>query len=53
MKLHTNFWFLKDEKVIQPGKILILGKKPETSLRAWLWGESEILQGGGGIFFTG
>ena len=27
MKFHTNFWFLKDKKVIQPGKILIFGKK--------------------------
>ena len=38
MKLHTNLWFLKDKKVIQPGKILILGKKPEISLRVRLFG---------------
>ena len=38
MKFRTNFWFLKDEKVIQPGKILILGEKPEISLRVWLFG---------------
>ena len=29
MKFHTNFWFLKDKKVMQPGKILIFWKKPE------------------------
>ena len=38
MKFHTNFWFLKNKKVIQQGKILILGKKPEISLRVWLFG---------------
>ena len=38
MKFHTNFWFLKDKKLIQLGKILILGKKPEISLRVWLFG---------------
>ena len=32
MKFHTNFWFPKDEKVIQPGKILILRKKFEIFL---------------------
>ena len=31
MKFHINFWFLKDKKVIQPGKNLIFGKKPEIS----------------------
>ena len=38
MKFHTNFWFLKDKKVIQPGKTLILGKKPEISLKVQLFG---------------
>ena len=38
MKFHTNFWFLKDKKVIQPGKIFTFGKKPEISLRVWLFG---------------
>ena len=38
MKFRTNFWFLKDKKVIQPGKIIILGEKPEISLRVWLFG---------------
>ena len=36
MKFHTNFWFLKDKKVIQPGKNLIFGKKPEISLKGRL-----------------
>ena len=38
MKFHTNFWFLKDKKVIQPGKILIFGKKPEISLKVRFFG---------------
>ena len=38
MKIRTNFWFLKDKNVIQPGKILIFGKKPEISLRVPLFG---------------
>ena len=38
MKVHTNFWFLKDKKVIQPGKVLIFGKKSELSLRVRLFG---------------
>ena len=38
MKFHTNFWFLKDKKVMQPGKILIFWKKPEISLKVWLFG---------------
>ena len=38
MKLHTNFWFLKDKKVMQPGKILIFGKKSEISLRVQPFG---------------
>ena len=38
MKFHTNFWFLKDKKVIQPEKNFIFGKKPEISLRVWLFG---------------
>ena len=36
MKFHTNFWFLKDKKVIQPGKILVFEKKPEIFLKAQL-----------------
>ena len=39
MKFHIKFWFLKDKKVIQPGKNLIFGKKSEISLnlafRSW------------------
>ena len=38
MKFHTNFWFLKDKEVIQPGKILIFGKKPEIFLILQLFG---------------
>ena len=38
MKIHTNFWFLKDKKVIQPGKNIILGKKPKISLKVGLFG---------------
>ena len=38
MKFHTNLWFLKDKKVIQAGKVFIFGKKPEISLRVWLFG---------------
>ena len=37
MKFHIKFWFLQDKKVIQPGKNLILGKKPEISLKAGLF----------------
>ena len=33
MKFHINFWFLKDKKVIQPGKNLIFRKKPKISLK--------------------
>ena len=33
MKFHTNFWFFKDKKVIQPGKNLIFEEKPEISLK--------------------
>ena len=36
MKFHTHFWFLKDKKVIQPGKNLIFEKKPEISLKVGL-----------------
>ena len=45
MKFHTNFWFLKDKKVMQPGKILIFEKKPEISLRVWLFevGKKRVL----------
>ena len=38
MKFHTKFWFLKDKKVIHPGKILILGEKPEISFKVRLFG---------------
>ena len=38
MKFNTNFWFLKDKKVIQPGKNLIFGKKPEISWKVGLFG---------------
>ena len=38
MKFYTNFWFLKDKKVMQPGKILIFGKNPEISLKVRLFG---------------
>ena len=36
MKFHTNFWFLKSKKLIQPVKNLIFGKKPEISLKVGL-----------------
>ena len=29
MKFYTNVWFLKDKKLIQPGKNLIFRKRPE------------------------
>ena len=38
MKFHTNFWFLNDKKLIQPGKNLILGKKSEISLKVGFFG---------------
>ena len=38
IKFHTNFWILKDKKVMQPGKSLIFGKKPEASLKVGLFG---------------
>ena len=38
MKFHSNFWFLQDKEVIQPGKILIFGKKPEIFLIVQLLG---------------
>ena len=38
MKFYTNFCFLNDKKVMQPEKILIFGKKPEISLKVWLFG---------------
>ena len=38
MKFHTNFCFLKAKKVIQPGKIVISGEKPEISLKVQLFG---------------
>ena len=36
-KFHANFWVLNDRKVIQPGKNLIFGKKPEISLKVELF----------------
>ena len=33
MKCHIKFWCLKDKNVTQPGKNLILGKKPVISLK--------------------
>ena len=36
MKFHTNFWFLKGKKMIQPVKNLIFGKKPEISIKVVL-----------------
>ena len=41
MKCHTNIWLFKDKKVIQPGKVLSFGKKPEISSRARLFGVGE------------
>ena len=29
IKFYTNAWFLKDKKLIQPGKNLIFRKRPE------------------------
>ena len=39
MKIYANFWFLEDKKVIQPGKNIILGKKPDIlkSRAFWSW----------------
>ena len=37
MKFYTNFCFLNAKKVMQPEKILIFGKKPEISLKVWLF----------------
>ena len=49
MKCHTNFWLFKDKKVIQPGKVVIFGKRPEISLRVRLFGVgkkfSPLMQG--------
>ena len=38
VKFRTNFWFLKDKKVIKPGKTLIFRKKSEIFLKAGLFG---------------
>ena len=38
MKFHTNFWFLKDKKVIQARKNIFGGKKPQISLKVGLLG---------------
>ena len=38
MKFHTNFCFLKDKKVIQPGKVLIFGNwNILISTAFWSW----------------
>ena len=39
---HINFWFLKDKKVVKPGKNLILRKKPEISLSKAFWSWQKI-----------
>ena len=36
MKFYTNVWFLKDKKLIQPGKNLIFRKRPEIFLKVGL-----------------
>ena len=38
VKLYIKFWFLKDKKVTQPGKNLVLGKKPEISIKLGFFG---------------
>ena len=38
IKFHTNFWNVKEKKVIQPGKNLIFGKKAEISLKVGFFG---------------
>ena len=38
MKFLIKFWFLLNEKVIQLGKNLIFGKKPEKSLKVGFFG---------------
>ena len=38
MKFHTDFWFLQDKTVIQPGKNLSFEKNPEVSLKVELFG---------------
>ena len=38
MKFRTSCLFLNNKKVIQPGKILTFGKKPEISLKVRLFG---------------
>ena len=37
MKFQRSFWFLKNKKVIQPGKNLIFGKKLDISLKVGLF----------------
>ena len=43
LKFHVKLWFLKDKKVRQPGKKLILGKKPETLLKVLLELEKKFI----------
>ena len=43
MKVHINFWFLKDKKVIHPGKNFILEKKSVISLKVGLLGVGKNL----------
>ena len=38
LKFHIKFWFIKKEKVTQPAKNLISGKKPEISLKVGFFG---------------
>ena len=33
IKFQIKFWFLEDKQVTQPGKNLVLGKKPEIFLK--------------------
>ena len=41
MKFHLKFWFLQNEKVTQPGKNLVMGKKPEITLKVGFFGVSK------------
>ena len=36
MSFHTNVWFLKDKKVIEPRKNLVFEKKPVISFKVEL-----------------
>ena len=43
MKINFKFWFLKDKKVTQPGKNLILAKKSKISLKVGCFEVSQKL----------